>query len=143
MGLFSCRKSSWLGFNKEFRGFGGEEGYIHEKYRKNGKKALCLPFLRWLHRFGRPSGVPYTNDLKDRFRNYMIGFVELGLDTTELKNHFSGGLSEHDIESIEKESFSIKDQFDKIKKHDSNIKHIEHIQHIEHINDLYQNKIPN
>ena len=29
MGLFSCRTDSWLGFNKDFRGFGGEEGYIH------------------------------------------------------------------------------------------------------------------
>ena len=114
MGLFSCRKSSWLGFNKEFRGFGGEEGYIHEKYRKNGKKTLCLPFLKWLHRFGRPSGVPYVNDLKDRFRNYMIGFVELGLDTTELKNHFNGSLSKQDIDSIEQESFIINKELNKL-----------------------------
>lgn len=25
MGLFACRKESWLGFHKDFRGFGGEE----------------------------------------------------------------------------------------------------------------------
>lgn len=114
MGLFSCRKSSWLGFNKEFRGFGGEEGYIHEKYRKNGKHTLCLPFLKWLHRFGRPSGVPYVNDLKDRFRNYMIGFIELGLDTTELKNHFSDTLSNQDIESIEQESILLNKELNKV-----------------------------
>jgi hypothetical protein len=114
MGLFSCRKNSWLGFNKEFRGFGGEEGYIHEKYRKNGKQTLCLPFLKWLHRFGRPSGVPYVNDLKDRFRNYMIGFIELGLDTTELKNHFSQALSKQDIEAIEQESILLNKELDKI-----------------------------
>lgn len=88
MGLFSCRKDSWLGFNKEFRGFGGEEGYIHEKYRKNGKKTLCLPFLRWLHRFERPNGTNYPNKLEDRFRNYYIGFLELGLDPTDLINEF-------------------------------------------------------
>ena len=88
MGLFSCRKDSWLGYNKEFRGFGGEEGYIHEKYRKNGKKTLCLPFLRWLHRFDRPNGTTYPNNLKDRYKNYLIGFEELGLDTTELKLNF-------------------------------------------------------
>ena len=35
MGLFSCRKDSWLGFNPKFRGFGGEEGYIHKKYKMN------------------------------------------------------------------------------------------------------------
>lgn len=88
MGLFSCRKDSWLGFNKRFRGFGGEEGYIHEKYRQHGKKTLCLPFLRWMHRFDRPNGTNYPNDLKQRYNNYLIGFTELGLDTTELDNHF-------------------------------------------------------
>jgi hypothetical protein len=88
MGLFSCRKDAWLGFNKEFRGFGGEEGYIHEKYRKNGKKVICLPFLRWVHRFDRPNGTTYPNILEDRFRNYYIGFKELGLDTTELFENF-------------------------------------------------------
>jgi hypothetical protein len=88
MGLFSCRKDSWLGFNKEFRGFGGEEGYIHEKYRQRGKKTLCLPFLRWLHRFDRPNGISYPNDLKERYNNYLIGFKELGLDTKELDEHF-------------------------------------------------------
>lgn len=89
MGLFSCRKDSWLGFNKKFRGFGGEEGYIHEKYRLQGKKTLCLPFLRWTHRFGRPGGVTYPNNLEDRFRNYLIGFHELGINTKELEDHFS------------------------------------------------------
>jgi hypothetical protein len=44
MGVFACRKNNWLGFNPKFRGFGGEEGYIHEKYRKNGKQVICLPF---------------------------------------------------------------------------------------------------
>ncbi len=90
MGLFSCRKDSWLGYNKEFRGFGGEEGYIHEKFRQHGKKTMCLPFLRWLHRFDRPNGVRYPNNLQDRYNNYLIGFKELGLDTTELKEHFKG-----------------------------------------------------
>jgi hypothetical protein len=89
MGLFSTRKDSWLGFNKEFRGFGGEEGYIHEKYRKYGKKVICLPFLRWLHRFDRPNGINYPNILEERFRNYYIGFSELGLDKTELFKEFS------------------------------------------------------
>lgn len=103
MGLFSCRKDSWLGFNREFRGFGGEEGYIHEKYRKHGRKTLCVPFLRWLHRFGRPDGVPYVNNLRDRFRNYMIGFSELGIDLTELKHHFKNDIPHEYISHIEDE----------------------------------------
>lgn len=103
MGLFSCRKDSWLGFNKEFRGFGGEEGYIHKKYTKNGKRTLCLPFLKWLHRFNRPNGVTYPNTYEERFRNYMIGFHELNLPTNELKEHFKDVLSEDKQAEIEKE----------------------------------------
>jgi hypothetical protein len=103
LGLFSCRTDSWLGFNKEFRGFGGEEKYIHEKYRKIGKKTICLPFLRWLHRFGRPGGIPYNNNLKDRFRNYIIGHFELGLDNTHVKNNFKDVISMEEMNNIEKE----------------------------------------
>jgi hypothetical protein len=103
LGLFSCRKDSWLGFNTKFRGFGGEEGYIHEKYRKNGKRTLCLPFLRWCHRFYRPEGVSYPNQLDQRFKNYLIGFKELDLDTTELKAHFEPSLGKETIERIERE----------------------------------------
>lgn len=103
MGLFTCRTDSWLGFNKAFRGFGGEEKYIHEKYKQAGKKTMCLPFLRWMHRFERPLGIPYKNDLKDRFRNYLIGHHELNLDTQELKNQFKNIISTEEILEIEKE----------------------------------------
>jgi hypothetical protein len=106
-GLFSCRKDSWLGYNKKFRGFGGEEGYIHKKYQKAGKKTLCLPFLRWVHRFGRPNGITYPNNLKDRFRNYMIGFQELGLPTKELEDHFSKVVTPEDVINIKKEIVSM------------------------------------
>jgi len=102
-GLISARKDSWLGYNKEFRGFGGEEGYIHEKYRKNGKKTLCLPFLRWMHRFNRPSGASYPNDLKERFKNYLIGFTELGMDTSELEEHFKTIVTKDDIVKLKTE----------------------------------------
>jgi len=88
MGLFSSRKDSWLRYNLEFRGFGGEEGYIHTKYKKAGKRTMCLPFLRWIHRFDRPNGITYPNDLSQRYKNYLIGFEELGLDTKELDEHF-------------------------------------------------------
>jgi len=103
MGLFACRKDSWLGFNKRFRGFGGEEGYIHQKYIKYGKGTLCLPFLRWLHRFERPMGITYPNIILDRFRNYYIGFKELELDTSELELHFKNVVTPIDIQSINAE----------------------------------------
>lgn len=88
LGLFACRRAAWLGFNPDFRGFGGEEGYIHEKFRRAGARTLCLPFLRWVHRFSRPMGVPYPNRWEDRLRNYIIGFREVGLPTTEMAAHF-------------------------------------------------------
>ena len=80
LGVFSCRKYAWPGFNPRFRGFGGEEGYIHEKLRQAGGRCLCLPWLRWVHRFAAPAGVPYPLAVEDKFRNYLIGHAELGLD---------------------------------------------------------------
>jgi hypothetical protein len=88
LGLFACRKAAWLGFHRSFRGFGGEEGYIHEKFRRAGHRTLCLPFLRWMHRFARPMGVPFPNTWMDRVRNYLIGFREFDLPTDEMREHF-------------------------------------------------------
>lgn len=88
LGLFSCRKDAWLGFNEHFRGFGGEEGYIHEKFRQAGHRALCLPWLRWGHRFGRPGGVKYPLSRWNKVRNYVIGHNELGLDVEPIRKHF-------------------------------------------------------
>ena len=88
LGLFFVRKAAWLKFNENARAFGGEEGYIHEKYRRYGYKVLCLPFLKWLHRFGRPDGVKYTLTLKDKVRNYILGFTEIGMNLEPIRKHF-------------------------------------------------------
>ena len=88
MGLFTCRRDAWVGFNSNFRGFGGEEWYIHEKFRNNGGRTMCLPFLRWSHRFRRPNGIPHCVKLDDKIRNYYIGFLELGLDVSPITNYF-------------------------------------------------------
>ena len=76
-GLLSCKKEHWVGFNPDFRGFGGEEWYIQEKFRQYGGNVLCLPFLKWMHRFSRPNNIPYPLDVYDRIRNYIIGWTEL------------------------------------------------------------------
>ncbi len=89
LGLFSCHKNAWLGFNPRFRGFGGEEGYIHEKFRQAGHHCLCVPWLRWVHRFGRPFGVPFPLNVEDRIRNYFIGHDELKLNLTPIFEHFA------------------------------------------------------
>jgi hypothetical protein len=88
MGVFGCRKDAWLGLNHRFRGHGGEEGYVHEKFRAAGRRTLCLPFLRWTHRFQRPNGVPYLPTFDDRLRNYLIGWDELGLPIEPVLDHF-------------------------------------------------------
>lgn len=90
LGVFSMRKQAWPGFNKHMRGFGGEEGYIHEKVRQRGGKALCLPFLRWNHRFTRPAGVPYPLSRFDKIRNYVLAWQELGKPLNEIHEHFVG-----------------------------------------------------
>lgn len=90
LGLFSCRKAAWPGFNPHFRGFGGEEGYLHQKFRNRGHRCLCLPWLRWVHRFNRTDGVPYPVDWRDRIVNYLIGHREVGLDEAPVLEHFRG-----------------------------------------------------
>jgi len=100
LGAFSCRKDAWPGFNPRFRGFGGEEGYIHEKVRRAGGRCLCLPALRWMHRFGRPGGVPYPLTIDDKLRNYLIGHAELGLDPVPVMKHFAGALAKETIVTL-------------------------------------------
>lgn len=100
LGLFSCRKQAWLGFNRRFSGFGGEEFYIHEKFRQAGRRALCLPFLRWMHRFDRPNGTQYRNVWEDRIRNYIIGWRELGLPIHDIIEHFSSIIGEDKVLNV-------------------------------------------
>lgn len=88
LGLFSCRREAWLGFNPHFRAFGGEEWYIHEKFRKQGRKCWCLPWLQWNHRFGRPDGIAYTITREHKVRNYILGCQELGIPLDRLEEHF-------------------------------------------------------
>lgn len=87
MGLFASRRDSWLGFNPGFKGFGGEEGYIHAKYRKAGRRVVCLPFLQWNHMF-RVGPPPFKVNVQDRIHNYLLGFEELGMDPEIVYNHF-------------------------------------------------------
>ena len=88
LGLFACRREAWPGLNPRFRGFGGEEGYVHEKVRRAGGRTICHPLLGWVHRFGRPLGAPYDPSWHERLRNYLIGWHELGWDTAAIETHF-------------------------------------------------------
>lgn len=89
-GLFACRRDAWLGFHPQMRGFGGESMYIQRKYRQHGRKVWCLPFLRWLHRYPRPNGIPFPILRADKITNYMLGMIELDdhESLAEMRKHF-------------------------------------------------------
>jgi glycosyltransferase involved in cell wall biosynthesis len=98
LGLFSCRKEAWPGFHPGFRGFGGEEGYLHAKFRARGRRCLCLPWLRWVHRFPRPEGVPYPLRHTDQITNHLIAHRELGHDEAPVLGHFRAFVSDEEVE---------------------------------------------
>ncbi len=87
-GVLACRKETFVGFNPNFRGFGAEESYLFEKTRQNGGSCICLPFLRWVHRFARPLPPPYPLRLWDKVRNYVIGHRELGIPIDGIHQNF-------------------------------------------------------
>lgn len=101
LGVFSCETKAWPGFNKLFKGFGGEEGYIHEKFRRMGGKAICVPQFGWVHRFGRPNGVQYPLKLQDRVWNYFIGWLEI---TQDPEHEMIKGAYEHFKDKLQKGS---------------------------------------
>lgn len=74
MGLFLTSRRHWLGFHAEQRGFGGEEGTIHQKYRQHARRAVCLPWLTWIHRWGRlADDTPRPHVSGEQFlRNYLL-----------------------------------------------------------------------
>lgn len=109
MGLCAFETKNWPNINKHFRGFGGEEGYISEKFRQNGGKNICLPQLKWLHRFGRPNGAKYRLVYEDRIFNYLLGWLEITNDINHImiKNiyeHFSDVVPKSTIDNLLKEA---------------------------------------
>ncbi len=95
LGMFACRKEAWPGFSPLLRGYGGEEGYLHEKIRRQGGRTILLPQAGWAHRFERLRGVPYPNVLADRIRNYALGWAEVELDFEAGKTYFKDNYAGH------------------------------------------------
>ena len=87
----------------------GASDRVTNGLRRAGGRTLCLPFLCWMHRFGRPGGVPYTNTLEDRLRNYLVGWTELGLDTAPVDDHFREIMGDEFFESVRQ---SVQREFD-------------------------------
>jgi hypothetical protein len=61
---------------------------IHLKFRQAGKRSLCLPFLKWNHRFGRAGGAPYPIPLSAKVRNYVLWANHLGIPLDRIERHF-------------------------------------------------------
>jgi hypothetical protein len=111
MGLCSFEKSNWPEILPFFKGFGAEEGYIAEKFRANGGKNMCLPFLEWNHRFGRPNGVKYPLNIEDRIWNYFIGWLEIKQDPEDemiksIFDYFKTRIPEQRVKIILKKAVS-------------------------------------
>lgn len=92
LGLFACRRDAWQGFHPDARGFGGEELCYHEKHRRAGGRTLCLPSLRWAHRFTDPNYEKpgYALTLEDKAANYVLWFNSLGWDLEPVRKAFVG-----------------------------------------------------
>lgn len=93
LGCFACRKDAWPGFNPRFCGFGAEEGYIHEKFRRAGAKCMGLPLLPWWHDY-KPEELPHSYSIPTqyRIRNYLIAWMELGWPWDEILQEYAGQL---------------------------------------------------
>ena len=107
LGQWMMRRAAWPGFNPLFRGFGGEEGYLHEVVRRAGGRTLCHPALRWRHKFRDVSGwhnnppPPYPLRLSDHVWNLLVGHRELGIEATEqIHAHYGKKLGAQEWESL-------------------------------------------
>ncbi|AWM38124.1 Glycosyl transferase family 2 [Gemmata obscuriglobus] len=99
LGLWLMRTAAWPGFHPLFNGFGGEEGYVHEVVRRRGGRALCVPGLRWRHKFRDVSGwhnnppPPYPLRTEDHVWNLLVGHRELGIEADQqIREHFGKNL---------------------------------------------------
>lgn len=93
LGCFAVWRENWLGFHESANGFGGEELCVHELYRQNGGKAVCLAAFQWWHRFYRTGdgGAPYAAENWRKVRNYVLWFQRLGLPLDDVREHFVTG----------------------------------------------------
>ncbi len=104
LGAFAARRLEWPGFSALFRGFGGEEGYIHRKYIAGGGAAVSHPEFKWIHRFYRPKGPPYPTRSIDIIFNYFIGSFELNEKPDRIIEHFTPRVGSRAVRRIYEEA---------------------------------------
>ena len=101
------QRSCWPGFSQHFRGFAGEEIYIHDQVRRRGGRVLYHPQLSWSHRFCRFAPVPYTLTLNDKARNYLIAAHESGWNIDQFRRYFTRRLPADQMAAVERDVLSI------------------------------------
>lgn len=104
-GFMLAKKSHWLGFNPHFSGFGGEEGYIHEKYRRAGRKFLVIPDFKWWHCFDDPTQRRSDLSVYSKIRNYVLARNEFGEPLDDVYYHFVSTLKPDGTEYNKEELF--------------------------------------
>jgi glycosyltransferase involved in cell wall biosynthesis len=97
------KKQHYPGFNKNFRGFGGEELSLHATVNRRGGKCYSHQALGWVHRFFRSEPVTYRLTLNDKYWNFLVGFYDLGWSTLQVREYFRRHLHVDQCEVIEKE----------------------------------------
>lgn len=88
LGCFIAHREHFVGFDRRWRGFGGEELCIHEAVRQAGGRAMCIPSLKWYHRWHREAHGRYTAWTWHKVRNYVLGFQRIGRPLDEIYQHF-------------------------------------------------------
>ncbi len=89
-GLFACNKAAWPGFHSLLRGFGPEEGHLHNRIRRNGGKCWSMPWLKWWHGFSNPGGERSGGlGADERLRGYLVTSFDTGKPTVEeIRKHY-------------------------------------------------------
>lgn len=123
--LSFMRRDAWPKFSEHFRGFAGEEIYIHDKVRRAGGAVLYQPWLGWCHRFPRFGAVPYTLTLNDKLRNYLVAAYEMSWNIAQIREYFGRKLPqaqrlevELQVQGIYPDIFTRADDAPVVKAHD-------------------------
>lgn len=98
-GVFSCRCAAWPGMPAAWQGYGAEAGYLQERFRRRGARVLCLPGLRW-ERLAEPEAAPpHSVAVRQTLHNYLVGALDVGLDTRSLVLRFHDHLRPGEAEA--------------------------------------------
>jgi hypothetical protein len=87
-GSFMAQRRTWLAFHRQWRGFGGEEFYIAEKYRAAGRRVLCVGDMPWWHDYDGGPKLNYTRAVQNTVRNVVLGNVDLRQSNDDARKHY-------------------------------------------------------